>query len=594
MPRRGNIEVAKDTKGTLLKLAKSLKSERWRILAVLVVTLGAVLLTIAGPYLLGMGTNTVIDGIRGDGVDYGRLLKILGVTGGCYIVAALLRFLASYIVRLVVQDLGYRMRREAQAKIDRMPLTEIDKQQRGNVLSTVTNDIDNVVQSLLQTLSEVITAFYQVLGIIVIMLFLSWSLTVVSLVAVPVGAFVVVQILKHSKKQFRRQWNLTADVSSVVEESFTGLEVVAAYGLEDEFEKSFDKSNNALFDAGFKAQAISQLSQPTMTVVANVMFVIATVMGGLQAIAGVLTIGGLQAFLQYSRQLSQPIQSLASTVNLLQSAAASQERIFAFMAEPEMTPDSEATYEDLVPAENRRGQVTFEHVSFGYEPGKKVIHDLSFTAQPGQTVAIVGPTGAGKTTIVNLLMRFYEVDSGQILTDGVDIRDFSKDSLRSHIGMVLQETWLFADSIWRNIAFGRDGATKADAVAAAKAIGIDRFIRTLPGGYDSQLGTDGDNISAGEKQLLTIARAYLADPDILILDEATSSVDTRTEQLIQKAMGELRTGRTSFIIAHRLSTIVDADVILVMEHGNVVEQGTHHELLEKGGAYARLYASQFA
>ncbi|KMY22899.1 ABC transporter [Actinobaculum suis] len=594
MPRRGNIEVAKDTKGTLLKLAKSLKSERWRILAVLVVTLGAVLLTIAGPYLLGMGTNTVIDGIRGDGVDYGRLLKILGVTGGCYIVAALLRFLASYIVRLIVQDLGYRMRREAQAKIDRMPLTEIDKQQRGNVLSTVTNDIDNVVQSLLQTLSEVITAFYQVLGIIVIMLFLSWSLTVVSLVAVPVGAFVVVQILKHSKKQFRRQWNLTADVSSVVEESFTGLEVVAAYGLEDEFEKSFDKSNNALFDAGFKAQAISQLSQPTMTVVANVMFVIATVMGGLQAIAGVLTIGGLQAFLQYSRQLSQPIQSLASTVNLLQSAAASQERIFAFMAEPEMTPDSEATYEDLVPAENRRGQVTFEHVSFGYEPGKKVIHDLSFTAQPGQTVAIVGPTGAGKTTIVNLLMRFYEVDSGRILTDGVDIRDFSKDSLRSHIGMVLQETWLFADSIWRNIAFGRDGATKADAVAAAKAIGIDRFIRTLPGGYDSQLGTDGDNISAGEKQLLTIARAYLADPDILILDEATSSVDTRTEQLIQKAMGELRTGRTSFIIAHRLSTIVDADVILVMEHGNVVEQGTHHELLEKGGAYARLYASQFA
>ena len=591
---RQHVEPPRDTKAALRKIASNLNGEKWRISAVLIITLGSVVTAVVGPLLLGMGTNVIVDGIQGKGIDYDRLAQILLWTVAAYALSSALRFIASFIIRLIIQDLGYRMRRDAQEKNDRMPLGQIDKQQRGDVLSTVTNDIDNVTQSLLQTLAEVITAIYQVIGIIGIMLYLSWSLTLVSILTLPLGGYLVVQLLKRSKKQFRLQWNLTADVSSIVEESFTGLDVVAAYGLEDEFQDRFDSTNDALFDAGFKAQAISQMSQPTMTVVTNAMFVIATVMGGLQAIGGILTIGGLQAFLQYSRQISQPIQSLASTANMLQSAASSTERISDFMAEPEMEEDTTTTYADVVRPENRRGKIEFDHVRFSYSPETPVIRDLSFVAEPGQTVAIVGPTGAGKTTLVNLLMRFYEVDSGAIRVDGVDIRDFSKDSLRSHFGMVLQDTWLFSGTVWENIAFGDENATKADAVQSAKAIGIDRFVRTLPGGYEAHLGSEGDNISTGEKQLLTIARAYLADPDVLILDEATSSVDTRTEQMIQKAMSELRVGRTSFVIAHRLSTIVDADVILVMEHGDVVEQGTHDELLARGGAYANLYQSQFA
>lgn len=583
----------RDMKGALKRLARMLRSERVRITFVFILMLLATVAVVLAPKFLGDATNVIVEGLGSDDIDFTELRNVLLLVVALYVVGALTNFLGGVLIRQSVQNLGYRLRQEAQAKIDRLSLAWLDKQPRGDLLSRVTNDIDNVTQTLMQTLNQVITAIYTVIGILALMVWISWSLALLSLAVLPLGVIAMIYILKLSKPQFRKQWQKTGEVSSIVEESFTGLEVVTAYNLQDEFEEVFDDANSDLFDAGFRGQFLSQLSQPIMGFVSNLSFVIVAVAGGLQVINGTLTIGGMQAFIQYSRQLNHPVATLASMANLLQSGAASGERIFDFLDTKEMEEDSQAQYEDIVPKTEQRGRITFDNVSFGYDPGKPVIKGLSLEVDRGHQIAIVGPTGAGKTTLVNLLMRFYEIDGGTISIDDVSTLEFSKSSLRSKIGMVLQDTWLFEGTIEENIAFGGEGATREDVIDAAKATGVHRLVQQLPDGYDTMIDDEGGNISAGEKQLLTIARAYLSDPEILILDEATSSVDTRTEMLVQRAMNELRSGRTSFVIAHRLSTIRDADLIIVMVDGDVVEQGTHEELLAREGAYYDLYQSQF-
>lgn len=584
----------RDTKGALKRLARMLKTEKLRLFGIAVLMLLSAGGNVLAPKYLGDATNVVVDGISGDGVDFSALTRVLLVVVALYAISGITNFAAGYIIRYTIQDLGYKLRRDAQAKIDTLSLSWLDKQQRGDLLSRVTNDIDNITQTLMQTLSQVVQSIYLLIGIVAMMIWVSPSLTVATVLVLPLGILSLLVILKKARPQFRAQWAKTGEVSAIVEESFTGFDVVSAYGLEEDFERIFDEANQGLYEAGYKGQFLSQLSQPLMGFVSNLGFVIIAVWGGFQAISGQLTIGGLQAFIQYSRQLNQPVATLASVTAMLQSGAASGERIFDFLDSEEMDPDVEVGFRDLIPADQYQGHITFENVEFSYEEGIPVINGLSLDVHPGDQVAIVGPTGAGKTTLVNLLMRFYEIDGGRIALDGLSTREFSKDSLRSQIGMVLQDTWLFEGTIEDNIAFGKEGATHEEVVAAAKATGVDRLVRQLPEGYDTVIDDEGGNISAGEKQLITIARAYLADPAVLILDEATSSVDTRTEMLVQRAMSELRQGRTSFVIAHRLSTIRDADLIIVMADGDVVEQGTHEQLLAHHGAYYDLYQSQFS
>ncbi|MDP9807070.1 ATP-binding cassette subfamily B protein [Trueperella bonasi] len=585
---------ARDARAALRQLWNRLSEDRLRVFLALFLMLVSAVGAALGPKFLGDATNVIVDGIRADGADFGDLARVLGVVIGLYAIAAITNFVAGIFIRQLVQNLGYRLRRSAQNKIDQLALSWLDRQPRGDILSRVTNDIDNVTQTLMQAFNQVVISVYTVIGTVALMVWISPSLSLATLAVTPLGIAAVVVILRKSRPQFRTQWAKTGEVSSIVEESFTGLDVVTAYGLEEDFEEIFDEANHELFVAGYKGQFISQLSQPTMGFVSNLGFVIVAVMGGLQVINGQLTIGGMQAFIQYSRQLNQPVSTLASMASLLQSSAASAERIFEFLDAPEMAPDASANYENLISETDRSGTITFENVEFAYEEGIPVINGLNLNVRRGDQIAIVGPTGAGKTTLVNLLMRFYEIDGGRIALDGVSTRDFSKDSLRSQIGMVLQDTWLFEGTIEENIALGKEGATFDEVVAAAKATGVDRLIRQLPDGYHTMIDDEGGNISAGGKQLLTIARAYLSDPAVLILDEATSSVDTRTEMLVQRAMGELREGRTSFVIAHRLSTIRDADLIIVMVDGDVVEQGTHETLLAHRGAYHDLYQSQFS
>ncbi|PKZ89845.1 ABC transporter ATP-binding protein [Trueperella bernardiae] len=584
----------RDTKGALKRLLRMLRTERLRVFGIAVLMLFAAGGSVLAPKFLGDATNVVVDGISGSGVDFSKLARVLLFVVGLYAVSGITNFAAGYIIRYTVQDLGYKLRHDAQAKIDALSLSWLDKQQRGDLLSRVTNDIDNITQTLMQTLNQVIQSVYLLIGIVAMMIWVSPRLTVAALFVMPLGVVALLVILKKARPEFRAQWAKTGEVSAIVEESFTGFDVVNAYGLQDDFERIFDKANHGLYEAGYKGQFLSQLSQPIMGFVSNLGFVIIAVWGGFQVINGQLTIGGLQAFIQYSRQLSQPVSTLASMTAMLQSGAASGERIFDFLDSEEMDHDAAVDFHDLIPADKFHGHITFESVEFSYEEGIPVINGLSLDVHRGDQVAIVGPTGAGKTTLVNLLMRFYEINGGRIALDGVSTRDFSKDSLRSQIGMVLQDTWLFEGTIEENIAFGKEGATHDEVVAAAKATGVDRLVRQLPEGYDTIIDDEGGNISAGEKQLITIARAYLSDPAVLILDEATSSVDTRTEMLVQGAMGELREGRTSFVIAHRLSTIRDADLIIVMVDGDVVEQGTHEELLAHHGAYYDLYQSQFS
>ncbi|MGY2007230.1 ABC transporter ATP-binding protein [Nocardia gipuzkoensis] len=627
MPTPGAPDAkAKSFGPSLKRLLRRLTPERFHVGLIIALVIVSVVLNTLGPYILGKATNLVFDGVVGKqlppgvtkdqaiealraegddtfadmlgamdvvpgvGVDFGAVGRVLALVLVLYIGAAVFGWLQGYLLNIVINRTVKRLRSDVEDKIHRLPLRYFDTAPRGDVLSRVTNDVDNVSQSLQQTMSQLLISVFSVLGILVMMFWISWVLAVIALLTVPAAIVVTAQIAKRSKPHFVNQWKYTGLVNAQVEEAFTGHEVVTAFGRNREVGKEFDQRNEELYQASFKAQFISGLIMPAIMFLGNVNFVLVALVGGLKVATGSLSLGEVQAFIQYSRQFSQPLTQLGAMANLLQSGVASAERIFEIL-------DAEEQSADPVMAVARpvdRGRVEFEAVSFRYEPDKPVIERLSLVAEPGHVVAIVGPTGAGKTTLVNLLMRFYELDAGTITVDGVDITEITRDHLRSRIGMVLQDTWLFRGTIRENIAYGNPNASEKEILAAARAAYVDRFVHALPDGYDTIIDEEGSGVSAGEKQLITIARAFLAQPSILILDEATSSVDTRTELLVQHATAALRRDRTSFVIAHRLSTIRDADLIVVMEAGRIVEHGSHERLLEERGAYYRLYNAQFA
>jgi ATP-binding cassette subfamily B multidrug efflux pump len=557
---------------------------------VILLAIGSVVLFVLGPKILGNATNVIINGFRSPGgIDYTKLHKTLVVVIFLYIGSSVLAYSQAFLLASVVQNTMRRMRAAVEDKLNALPLGYIDRQPRGDLLSRVTNDIDNVAQSLQQTLSQMFTSLLTVVGVMIMMFIISPLLALIALITIPVSLLTIRFIATRSKKRFVAQWGHTGDLNAQIEEAFTGHALVKVFGQQPQVQNRFDQTNDQLYEASFSAQFISGIIQPAMMFLGNLNYVAIAVIGGLRVASGQLSLGDVQAFIQYSRQFTQPITQLAAMANLLQSGIASAERVFELLDIDEQRPD------DVHPVvvENPKGRVEFNHVSFSYDTRNPLIEDLSLVAKPGHTVAIVGPTGAGKTTLVNLIMRFYEIDSGSITLDGADIARMRRHDLRANIGMVLQDTWLFGGTIRENIAYGNLDATEEQIIEAAKATYVDRFVHSLPKGYDTVLDDEASNVSAGEKQLLTIARAFLANPTILILDEATSSVDTRTEVLIQRAMAALRSNRTSFVIAHRLSTIRDAHTILVMEAGQIVEQGSHDELIEARGAYFNLYNAQF-
>ena len=588
-------EKSKDFANSSKRLFNRLGPERPKAYLVLALAVVSVALVVSGPKILGHATNLLYEGLvrraRGTGgVDFAALHLTLWVAVGLYLLGYLLSYLQAYVLAGVVQRTMFRLRGDVEAKLHRVPLSYLDQQARGDLLSRVTNDIDNVAQSMQQSLSQLLSGVLTIIGTIAMMLWISWQLAIVAIVTVPLSILVMKQIAGYSRGKFMAQWKHTGALNAQVEETFTGHPIVKAFGRQREAQARFDATNGKLTEAGFSAQFISGCVQPATVLIGNLNYVAIAVFGGLKVSNGSLGLGDVQAFIQYSRQFSQPLTQTASMVNVLQSGIASAERVFELLDAPEQTPDA-ASLERTEPV---RGRVEFQDVSFSYRADTPLIEHLSLVAEPGQTVAIVGPTGAGKTTLVNLIMRFYELDSGVITLDGHDIAGMPRSELRSQMGMVLQDTWLFGGTIRDNIAYGNTDATDEQVRAAAKACYVERFVHSLPLGYDTVLDDEGSSVSAGEKQLITIARAFLANPAILILDEATSSVDTRTELLIQRAMAKLRGGRTSFVIAHRLSTIRDADTILVMDSGRIVEQGSHHDLLVRQGAYFTLYNAQFA
>ena len=594
------------------RLAARMRPERVAVSFVVLVTVASVGLMSVGPRVLGHATDLVFRGfvgrqvpagspdsalpdavqgqgvVPGQGVDFGAVGRTLVAVVAIYVVASLLGWLAGFVLNGVVQRTVQRMRGDVEDKIHRLPLGYVDRSARGELLSRVTNDIDNVSTTLQQTMSQLLTSLMTVVAVLAMMLWISPLLALVALLSVPASIGVTRAIMKRSQGQFVAQWRKTGQLNAHVEEAFSGHELVSVFGRRQHVEETFDEHNEELYDVGFRAQFVSGLIMPTMMFIGNLNYVVVAVIGGLRVASGSLTLGEVQAFVQYTRQFTQPLTTVASMTNLLQSGVASAERVFELLDAEEEPADPPAGR-----APRGRGEVVFDDVSFSYDPTRPLITDLSLVARPGQTVAIVGPTGAGKTTLVNLLMRFYDLDGGRITVDGHDITQMTRAELRGRTGMVLQDAWLFEGTIRDNIAYGRPGATEEQVLEAAQATFVDRFVHSLPDGYDTVVDEAGSSLSAGERQLVTIARAFLVDPALLILDEATSSVDTRTELLLQRAMSALRTDRTSFVIAHRLSTIRDADLILVMEDGAIVEQGTHDELLGTDGAYARLYRSQF-
>ena len=583
-------ERSEDFAGAIRRLWALLEPERAKLVLIALMALASTVCNVLGPRVLGRGTDTIVDGVVAPGgIDLGRLHRTLFEAAALYAVAAGLGVMIAYTLAGVVQRLMYRLREQAEAKLNALPLGYVDRQARGDLLSRVTNDLDNLAQSLQQTLSQMLTSVLLLLGVAGMMIVISPLLAAVALTTVPASLLSMRWIASRARPRFIAQWRGTGELNGHIEETFTGHAIVKAFGRQHEVEERFRRTNDALYEASFGAQFMSSLMQPATMFLGNLQYVLVAVVGGLRVSSGAISIGEVQAFIQYSRTFSMPLTQLASMMNVFQSGIASLERVLELLDAEEQRPDEDASLDGPV-----RGRVAFEHVSFSYLPDRPLIEDLSLVAEPGQTVAIVGRTGAGKTTLVNLIMRFYELDAGRITLDGRDITSIPRSELRSNIGMVLQDTWLFGGTIRDNIAYGNPDATEEQILEAARATYVDRFVHSLPDGYDTVINEEGDNISAGEKQLLTIARAFLADRAILILDEATSSVDTRTEVQVQVAMNRLRAGRTSFVIAHRLSTIRGADVILVMEEGRIVEQGSHQELLSRDGPYFQLYNSQFA
>ena len=589
-----STEKAKDFKGTMKKLMGYLAQYKIGLLLVVIFAIGSTIFNIAGPKILGKATTELFHGliskVSGEsGIDFDKIAKILIGLMCLYVCSALFSFIQGYIMTGVSQKLTYRMRKEISEKIDRLPMGYFDKMTHGEILSRITNDVDTLSQSLNQSATQVITSVATIIGVLVMMLSISPLMTVIAILILPLSMGLIGMIVKRSQRYFKEQQEYLGYVNGQVEEVYGGHNIVKAFNKEDDIIDEFDRDNDRLYRSAWKSQFLSGMMMPIMQFVGNLGYVAVVILGGYLAIKKTIEVGDIQSFIQYVRNFTQPIQQVAQVANMLQSTAAASERVFEFLEEPE----EEAAPENPVVLKNPEGAVEFEHVHFGYNPEHTIIHDFSVKVEPGQKIAIVGPTGAGKTTMVKLLMRFYDVSGGSIKVDGHDIREFDRGELRRMFGMVLQDTWLFKGSIEDNIRYGKLDATHEDVVKAADAAYAHRFIQTLPGGYGMELNEEASNVSQGQKQLLTIARAILADPKILILDEATSSVDTRTEVRIQKAMDNLMKGRTSFIIAHRLSTIRDADLILVMKEGDIVEMGRHEELLAKNGFYADLYNSQF-
>ncbi len=585
------VEKAQNFKGTLRRLTGLLKPEAVIVFSVLVIGAAAVALSVTGPKVLGEATTTIFAGfLSGQGIDFGHLHRILIGVVAIYVASSLLGYMQGYILNGMTQRTIYRLRETVEEKIHRLPLNYFDKHQRGELLSRVTNDIDNVSQTLQQTLSQLFNSLLTVIGVLFMMLWIDWQLALVAVISIPITIGIVTAVAKRSQPKFVDQWKHTGALNGIIEEGYSGHALVKVFGRQREVEATFAEKNEEMYEASFGAQFISGIIMPSAMFVGNLVYVGIAVVGGLKVASGSLPLGDVQAFIQYSRQFQQPLSQLGSMANLLQSGVASAERVFELLDAADQSSD---VAEPQSP-DDFHGRLVFEDVSFSYNPETPLIEGLSLAAEPGKTVAIVGPTGAGKTTLVNLIMRFYELNGGRILLDGVDIAHMTREDLRSRTGMVLQDAWLFGGTIRENIAYGRPDATEEEILAAATEAFVDRFVHSLPDGYDTVIDDDATNISAGERQLITIARAFVAKPSVLILDEATSSVDTRTELLVQHAMAELRKDRTSFVIAHRLSTIRDADLILVMEEGAIVEQGNHAELLAKHGAYSRLYDAQFA
>ncbi len=590
-----NQEKAKDFKGTTKKLIKNyLANYKWSLLIVIVFAIASTIFAIVGPKILGNATTEIFNGLisklsGGTGIDFGKIAGILLTLLGLYAISSLFSIIQGFTMTGVAQKLTYRLRNDLAIKINKLPMQYFDKRTNGEVLSVITNDIDTLSQNLNQSITQIITSICTVIGIIIMMLSISWEMTLISIIILPITIFVVGIIAKYSQKYFKRQQDYLGHVNGQVEEVYSGYLIVKAFNGQDKALKEFKKQNDELYHSGWKSQFLSGLMHPLMNFIGNVGYVAVAILGGYFAIQGKITVGNIQSFIQYNKQFTQPIAQIAQISGMLQAMIASAERVFEFLEEPEETKD----VENSISTEGLKGNVTFDHVHFGYDEDKTIINDFSATVKDGQKIAIVGPTGAGKTTMVKLLMRFYDVNQGAIYVDGHNIKEFNRGDLRKMFGMVLQDTWLFGGSIKDNIRYGKPEATDNEVIEAAKAAHVHHFIKTLPNSYDMVLNEETSNVSAGQKQLLTIARVILADPKILILDEATSSIDTRTEIQIQSAMDNLMKGRTSFIIAHRLSTIKNADLILVMNHGDIIEQGSHEELLAKNGFYADLYNSQF-